>query len=754
MRRDTRLFIGAAIFFLLFAGRAESQVRAAVAPETPGTSYPIPGSHLLWKQEQQVREFIRLHPEAYQPHALKKTAAWGFTVGSKYSWYADDFTNNNRYLVSSTCKAVGTHCYVFAEDTSWSTGHITQSIVDSVEHAFDLRTPADPSHGIYDVDVNTFGNPPDVDNDPRIIILILDIKDGYSGTGGYVAGYFYGFNEITKSQPGYSTSNQAEIYFLDCNPANLTSVAGLVDGMSTTAHEFQHMIHFNYDPAEITFVNESCSLVAEVINGYDIYQQSGFASEPNHYLFDWRSGDYVNVLKDYSRGARWGVYFRDQFGTGVFKPIVASTLHGSAGINAGLQNFGTTRRFNDILQDWSIANILDDTTVSSAYGYRYPNLPKVVGKTFYSPNIATTTDTVAKLGAEYLSFLSGNDLRTTLTWSNANVTVKAVEIGSSGNRVLNVSSGVEFHEPAFGTTYLKIHFVVANTDPSNNAPFTYVASGTTGDLELKYDTTEPVGSFSSGNGSAAGDTIVVWFNGVAGAKIDSVRVGLRRAGSMAAGLWRYTGVVRPTPLGAPMATGLTATSTVTPGVPYPVPWPGWATIDLRSFSLAADNAFAVGFINAGDPTISPRVMVTTGPLGANPTSLTYAAESSPNWYYFTSNTAGDSVYQYLVRAYVSFGPTGVSQPLELLPASFALGQNYPNPFNPSTVIEYQMPHESFVTLKVYDLMGQEIATLVNGREPAGTHQVTWNAATAPSGVYFYRITAGGFTETKKLVLVR
>jgi hypothetical protein len=88
------------------------------------------------------------------------------------------------------------------------------------------------------------------------------------------------------------------------------------------------------------------------------------------------------------------------------------------------------------------------------------------------------------------------------------------------------------------------------------------------------------------------------------------------------------------------------------------------------------------------------------------------------------------------------------------PGRFTLEQNYPNPFNPETTISYQLPAFSNVVLKVYDLHGREAATLVNEKKAAGKHSVTWNASSMSSGVYFYRLRAGGFSETKKLLLLK
>ena len=89
-----------------------------------------------------------------------------------------------------------------------------------------------------------------------------------------------------------------------------------------------------------------------------------------------------------------------------------------------------------------------------------------------------------------------------------------------------------------------------------------------------------------------------------------------------------------------------------------------------------------------------------------------------------------------------------------LPNEFALEQNYPNPFNPSTKIKYSIPQTSQVQIKVFDVLGNEIETLVNDEKQAGTYELTWSAANLPSGVYFYQLRAGNFVGTKKMILLK
>jgi hypothetical protein len=99
-------------------------------------------------------------------------------------------------------------------------------------------------------------------------------------------------------------------------------------------------------------------------------------------------------------------------------------------------------------------------------------------------------------------------------------------------------------------------------------------------------------------------------------------------------------------------------------------------------------------------------------------------------------------------------PIGIRNISEAIPSEYSLMQNYPNPFNPTTNIKYQITNKGFVTLKVFDIMGREISNLVNEKQNAGTYEVTFDASSLSSGVYFYRLETGNFTDTKKLMVIK
>jgi len=131
--------------------------------------------------------------------------------------------------------------------------------------------------------------------------------------------------------------------------------------------------------------------------------------------------------------------------------------------------------------------------------------------------------------------------------------------------------------------------------------------------------------------------------------------------------------------------------------------------------------------------------------------------NSPKSYSFVDPNAHGNV-AYRLKQIDRDGKFTYSQEVEVaisqMPQMFALKQNYPNPFNPSTVINYQLPMNSLVTLKVFDILGREVATLVNEVIEAGSYNAQFDGSKLSSGIYFYTLNAGEFSATKKLLLLK
>ena len=109
----------------------------------------------------------------------------------------------------------------------------------------------------------------------------------------------------------------------------------------------------------------------------------------------------------------------------------------------------------------------------------------------------------------------------------------------------------------------------------------------------------------------------------------------------------------------------------------------------------------------------------------------------------------------MIGQFTANAATGIEERSDVqAPESFALDQNYPNPFNPSTTLRYSVPETQRVTLKVYDVLGNEVATLVDGLEPAGSREVRFDGTDEPSGVYYARLEADHFTAVRRLILMK
>jgi hypothetical protein len=170
----------------------------------------------------------------------------------------------------------------------------------------------------------------------------------------------------------------------------------------------------------------------------------------------------------------------------------------------------------------------------------------------------------------------------------------------------------------------------------------------------------------------------------------------------------------------------------------------WIIIILTSYILTQSNLYAqlnipCSVISSGGSLISGSNYQINGTLGQ---SFIGNISSSQN-----INLIG---FWYTAEGFV----TDIQEGQNPLPTEYFLAQNYPNPFNPSTKITYSIQERSNVSIKVFDLLGSEVEELVKGEIEAGTYDINFNASNLPSGIYFYRLQAGDFVQTRKMILLK
>ncbi len=723
--------------------------------------YPFCGTSILSRKFQKLQPTLLQARKNNPAHEGLKKIAWNFSVGQQHTWWAqslDSADGYKFYSISTTCKAVGSHCYIFVEDTSSS--RVTQAAIDSIEQAFDTRTPADQSKGIFDLDAHYFGDPPDVDNDPKIVIIILNVRDGYKGTGGFVGGYFNPVNEFSQEDWDYSRysdvkSNDAECYYIDNYPSDLTSASGINQAMTTTAHEFQHMINFNYHggPAgqnqqeEIDFVNEGLSESAQKLCGYDLDSPGLYFSNTDVDFTSWNStGD---ALPDYSRAALFTWYLIEQFTSDVAKYIVQDTISiGIAGYNAAFQKVGSSLTFTDVLQTFALANIVNNKTIDPRYGYSNITLnTKPTPQDYYfNPNVALVSDTMNPYATRIIKYTNGKSLAMTFP-APANLNVYAIAVGSLPTKVAVVPTGTPYSEPDFGSGYSDLYFVVVNTNVIHQI-FFYQSSGESkGTLfqEISNDDGHPEGYYKRGRG----DTAAVWFDAMPGGSLDSIRVAFRRGGSVNYGIYQYTGVERPSPLGTKYGGGTLVNNDDSVSSPYPEPYPNWVTVDVSSFNIDLSKQIAVGIIFTSSDSTRPGLMMSSEPDNGVYHSLAYyipSGQSSGDWYYNRSNSSAtstpDSMVNYLVHAFVHFGAVPHTSVVLSSPQNGAINQQLTLALRWSSFPGAQKYHlqfstdQSFQTKLVDDSMTTDTTRQVGPLSYGTTYYWRVGATTSDSTVPF------------------
>ncbi len=283
------------------------------------------------------------------------------------TFYAANFVTEYYYTVKADLVYDGTYCKVYKEvnDTNFTTDQA---------RAFGEEFDAN----IYTQIVKAFGEPSDEDNDTKITILLLDIQDGFSGSGGYVAGYFDPNNLLDRAG-----SNRCDMIYIDTYPGSM-DIATL---NNVLAHEFQHLINFNqkYFVQNVgefdTWINEGMSSAAEEIYAGTVNQDriDYYNSDPysdiamGQRFIAWGNTSYSSVLGNYATVYLFFHWLKEQAGNGfeINKSIMAELSPSSAAVLAAVNVHISSLSgadFGEVINSWHYANIINSST--TLYGYK------------------------------------------------------------------------------------------------------------------------------------------------------------------------------------------------------------------------------------------------------------------------------------------------------------------------------------------------------------------------------------------------
>ena len=440
--------------------------------------------------EKMVPEARILKNEAVSPPELGDSRTFWVFAFEPFETLSGE-TVSGYYQLEATLQAIGDNSYIYVEKDNVT--KVSAKAIEGLKEGFDKQ--------IYPTNTKVFGDPPDVDGDSHIFILVLDIKDGFSGSGQpFVAGYYDSSNQYPNGSKLETeilkNSNEADMFYVDMNPADPDSIQTL----GTIAHEFEHMIHWNQDPFEDVWLDEGLADLAIYLNGYSHPEShvDSFLRAPETSLSD----SFGQGLNEYGAAYLFSLYLWEKYGgDATIKKLVSNESVGKEGIEETLASpdIAISETFADIFHDWKVANYLNDVSTDKRYGYTSIDLDNYSDLKIVDSRGIGGTGSVNGWGSEYLRFVGSAEI---VLETDMTLNVRAISEFSSvselvwegGRSSVNVGSG---------ETVLALNpddSSVSSGGRANQSSYSYTVE-TKGDNPSNQTSGDIFGLFGCGSGS-------------------------------------------------------------------------------------------------------------------------------------------------------------------------------------------------------------------------------------------------------------
>ncbi len=323
-----------------------------------------------------IMEMTGRHDPTVLPSGPLASGDKGHEVGDTINFWAIDYSGEypKFYITPATCRYVGGRTYIFVEDSQWEVNYDQEALAafaQSLEHS----TPA-CSLGIVERDTQVFGGIPDeIDGDPKVYFLVLDIRDGFDPLegGSYIAGFFSPYNQFTETEAYLyygGHSNEVEMLYIDCFPADQ------YDAAYTASHELVHLIQWGLKPfnSEELWVIENQAQAGTFVCGYPAFQVTTFLEVGGVTPIKWTDlNDMVEYVAGYGAGYLFFAYLFEHYGGEDYLYRSLRTSEGGIqGISqAILEATGEYPDMDRILADWMLACWIDDPGFGNGrYGWK------------------------------------------------------------------------------------------------------------------------------------------------------------------------------------------------------------------------------------------------------------------------------------------------------------------------------------------------------------------------------------------------